>query len=84
MDTFRIVSVRVVKGNTLHATWRSDMQIISTNKGEFIDNAPGLGPFDPKWKKLGASPGFDWKSKVEEEVTGVIRESRSYKWLNKY
>lgn len=84
MDTFRIVSVRVVRGNTLYRTWSSDMQIVSTDKGEFIDNAPGLGPFDPNWNNIGASPGFDWQSKIGEEVTGVIRESRGYKWLNKF
>ncbi|GAB4342894.1 MAG: hypothetical protein Kow0089_18300 [Desulfobulbaceae bacterium] len=84
METFRIVEVRIVKGDTLYPTWKSPMQIVKTNKGEFIDNAPGEGPFDSKWKALGASPGFNWGSKIGEETTAVIRESRGYKWINKY
>ncbi|MDD4362248.1 MAG: hypothetical protein PHF61_09335 [Bacteroidales bacterium] len=84
MNTFLIIKVRMVRGNTLYPTWQSDMQIVTTNEGDFIDNPPGLGPFDPKWIALGASPGFDWNSKIGEEVTGVVRKSRGHKWLNKY
>ena len=84
METFRIVSVSIVKGQSLCSTWKSDMQIVRTDKGEFIDNAPGLGPFDPKWKAAGASSGFDWKSKINEETTAVRRVARGYNWINKY
>lgn len=84
MKTFLIIEVRMVKGQSLYSTWKSEMQIIKTNKGEFIDNAPGLGPFDPRWKKIGASPGFDWNSKIGGEVTATTREARGYRWINKY
>lgn len=84
METFRIISVQVVNGNSLYRTWKSNMQKVQTDKGEFIDNAPGYGPFDPKWRAAGASPGFDWKSKIGENISAVIREARGYKWINKY
>ena len=84
MEIFEIKKVCFVKGNVLYPTWKSNMQLISTDKGEFIDNAPGLGPFDAKWKDLGASPGFDWTTKLGEKVEGIIRKSRDYSWLNKY
>jgi hypothetical protein len=84
METFKIIEVRMVNGKDLHSNWNSPMQVVKTNKGEFIDNAPGRGPFDPKWKAMGASPGFNWESKIGEEVTAVLRDSRGYKWINKY
>ena len=76
METFKIIEVRIVEGETLYPTWKSPMQIIKTDKGEFIDNAPGRGPFDPKWKAAGASTGFEWDLKIGEEITAVIRDSR--------
>jgi hypothetical protein len=84
METYRIISIRIVAGSSLHQTWKSDMQLVKTDKGEFIDNAPGLGPFDSRWKAAGASPGFDWKSKIGKSTTAVIREARGYEWINKY
>lgn len=83
MGIYRIISVRMTEGRSLYQTWKSDMQLVKTDKGEFIDNAPGLGPFDNKWKAAGASPGFDWKSKIGKNTTAVIRESRGYEWINK-
>jgi hypothetical protein len=84
MGTFQIISVRIVAGSSLHQTWKSDMQLVKTDKGEFIDNAPGLGPFNSQWKVAGASPGFDWKSKIGKNTTAVIRKAREYEWINKY
>ena len=84
METYRIISVRTVRGETLDRTWKSDMQIVMTNKGEFIDNAPDLGPFGSKWITEGASPGFDWGSKIGEDTTATIRYSKRYEWINKY
>ena len=84
METYRIISVRTVRGETLDRTWKSDMQIVKTNQGEFIDNAPGRGPFGFKWIALGVSPGFDWESKIGEDTTAIVRNSNGYRWINKY
>lgn len=75
MENFHVISVQIVSGESLYPTWKSYMQKVKTDKGVFIDNAPGSGPFDSKWKSAGASPGYDWKSNIGETTTGIIREA---------
>lgn len=80
METHNIVSVKIVSGRTLNDRWRSDMQIITTDKGIFIDNMPG--------KQFGyykdANPGFNWESEIGQTVHGLrVIEHAGFKWLNK-
>ena len=37
MEKHKILSVKIVAGKTLKPEWNSNMQIIKTDKGEFID-----------------------------------------------
>ena len=78
MSTFKILSVEIVEGKTLNSKWRSSMQKIKTDCGEFIDNMPG--------KQFGyhkkASPGFDWESKIGQTVGANIIKYKGQSWLN--
>lgn len=75
MDTYQIISVEIIDGNTLNQRWRSPMQKITTDKGEFIDNEP--------LKQFGKnSPGFDWKSKIGQTVQAKIVINSNQKWLS--
>ena len=82
MRNYKILSVQVVKGDSLNKKWKSHMQVIETDKGKFIDNMPG--------KQFGffsiAKPGFDWsilKGKEISESEVKIFEHSGYNWLNK-
>ena len=80
METHKIISVKIVEGNTLNEKWKSPMQVIITDQGEYIDNMPG--------KQFGffkdAGPGFDWKSCIGEKVSGIqIFKYSECDWLNK-
>jgi hypothetical protein len=80
MESHKIISVKIVSGSSLHQRWKSPMQFITTEQGEFIDNMPG--------KQFGffaeANPGFDWQSRVGQTVSGIkIFHYSGYKWLNK-
>jgi hypothetical protein len=68
----KILSVKAVSGRTLNPNWKSAMQKISTNKGEYIDNS-----VDSSY-----SPGHDWSSEIGSYVDADINNSRGYKWLS--
>ena len=76
---FRIISVEIVEGFTLNATWKSPMQIITTDKGCFIDNVPN--------RQFGcytvASSGYDWSKLIGKTTNNVkIIKSRGFEWIN--
>jgi hypothetical protein len=76
----KILSVNRVAGKTLSENWKSDMQIVNTDKGEFIDNLPGN-----KFSKLSyAEKGYDWDNYIGEVVKDckIIKDS-GYLWINK-
>lgn len=59
-------------------SWNSNMQIIETSEGDFIDNLVGrsFGPFPP---------GYNWSNHTGQNVDHLnikIRSSSGYKWLN--
>ena len=81
MEKYKILSVKIVAGKTLKPEWNSNMQIIKTDKGEFIDNLPGKqhGFFKT------AAPGFNWEPHIGKIVDGIrIFDYSGYKWLNKH
>lgn len=79
-NEFLIKSVRIVPGRTLNPRWKTDMQVIETDKGTFIDNVPSaqFGYFKV------ANPGYNWQSLVGRRVSNVkIFVSCGRKWINK-
>lgn len=81
MEKHRIISVTIVEGNTLNANWKSNMQKIVTDKGNYIDNLKGR---QFGCQEDGAKPGYDWASHVGEVVQNIRTfSSRGYLWLNK-
>ena len=77
---YLIKSVRIVSGRTLNPRWKTDMQVIETDKGTFIDNVPSaqFGYFRV------ANPGYNWQSLVGKRVSSVrIFVSCGRKWINK-
>ena len=80
MEKHKILSVKIVAGKTLKPEWNSNMQIIKTDKGEFIDNLPGKqhGFFKT------AAPGFDWKANIGKTFDNIkVFNDSGYKWINK-
>lgn len=80
MDSHYIISVKIVQGKSLHPNWKSNMQIIQTDVGLYIDNIEGkqFGYFQD------AEPGFNWSTYVGQQVRGLkIYNDHGYQWLNK-
>ncbi len=80
MNKYKILSVKIVPGNTLNPKWKSKMQVVTTDKGVFIYNMPG--------KQFGffgtASPGANWPQFMGDTVNDVqIFNHSGYKWINK-
>ena len=76
----RIISVGEVDGKTLRKEWASTMQVIITDKGKFIDNAPGrqFGFYSK------AGPGYDWSQLIGKTVKVKIFNSKGFKWINHF
>jgi len=77
METHKIISVKNVCGRELNPRWKSDMQVVVTDKGEFIDNMPGItfGRY---------SPGFDWQSSIGKTVSNIqVISNSGHLWLNR-
>jgi hypothetical protein len=70
-----IEKVEIVSGNSLKPNWKSKMQTIKTNKGEFIDNMPGVK------KNTNTPEGFDWKAVQGQKVKAKFVINSDYKWL---
>lgn len=65
-----IKSVGIVSGKSLNPRWKTNMQVISTEKGSFIDNLPGISHGN-------TPPGHNWELEVGKEVLVTI--SKDYK-----
>jgi len=68
----KIKNVKVVYGNTLNPYWKSDMQVVTTDKGKYIDNA-----VDSDYKI-----GHDWEKEIGHSVDVKINNSKGHKWIN--
>ena len=69
--TFFIKNVEIVSGNLINNNWQRKMQIIYTDKSDFIDNIPQFG-------------GHDWSQDIGKSVEAIINESAGYYWLKFY
>ena len=80
IDRCKIKSVEIVPGSTLKDYWKSPMQIIKTDIGDFIDNMPGV-------KFMGRNDvyrGFKWQSYIGKEVKDFrIIKYGGFEWINK-
>lgn len=79
MEEYEIRSVKIVSGGSLNPRWHTNMQLIETDKGNFIDNLPKeqFGFYSR------ANPGYDWKLLIGEKITNVkIFYSRGFSWIN--
>lgn len=79
MEKYKIRAVKIVNGESLNSRWHTKMQIITTDKGDFIDNIPK--------KQFGyyniAKPGYNWNQLIGQKMSNVkIFYSRGYKWIN--
>jgi len=76
-DIHKIIWVKIVPGSNFHSHWKSEMQIVKTNWGTYIDNIT-----NPKDTSL--QPGFDWSSILGQTVDNVsITYSKGYEWINR-
>jgi hypothetical protein len=80
----KILSVEIVEGETLNEYWTHNMQIITTDNGEFIDNDIGNTFIHSHDYTIQPNVGYDWKSLIGKEVEEVvIYRSNGYDWINK-
>lgn len=77
IDTLKIISVSTVTGDTLKQHWRSNMQIIETDKGRYIDNIPNVN-------LTNHSAGYNWSAMVGKTISGInVINNSGYNWLSK-
>ena len=77
MKTHKIISVKIVSGSTLNPRWRSDMQVVVTDKGKFIDNMPGV-TFGHH------NSGFDWGDCIDKTISNIkVIHNSGFEWLNR-
>ncbi len=80
MENHFIISVKIVQGISLNPRWKSNMQVIQTDKGLYIDNIEG--------KQFGffkdSAPGYSWSTVVGQQVSDIeIFYDHGYQWINK-
>lgn len=64
-NLYCIKDVAIVSGKSLCPYWRSNMQLVSTDKGQYIDNLPGISHGS-------TPPGHDWKKEIGKKVDAVV------------
>ena len=67
-NEYEIENVKIVSGTSLAKYWRGDMQVVATDKGDFIDKMPNVG-------------GHDWQKEIGKCIECEIRESKGHKWI---
>ena len=68
----KIKNVKVVSGDTLSPYWKSYMQVVTTDKGKYIDNA-----VDSDYEM-----GHDWEEEIWGYVNFKINNNKGHKWIN--
>jgi|GEM_PF-344902 len=68
-NEYEIENVKIVSGTSLAKYWRGDMQVVATDKGDFIDKMPNVG-------------GHDWQKEIGKCIECEIRESKGHKWIS--
>ena len=66
---YHIKSVEVVSGKLLCPYWKTKMQLVSTDKGIYIDNLPGISHGS-------TPPGHDWKKEIGQTVDVVTSKDQ--------
>lgn len=70
-NRYLIKDVDIVSGKSLCPYWKSNMQLVSTDKGTYIDNLPGISHGS-------TPPGHDWKKEIGKKVDVVVsKDSKS-------
>ena len=77
----KIIDFEIVEGSSLKANWRNDMQVITTDKGKFIDNLSGK-KFAKSIKY--AEQGYNWSDNIGQTVKECkIISNSDFFWINK-
>ena len=78
--SLKIIAVEEINGNKLISNWTRKNQLITTDKGQFIDNA--VGTLDGRFET--ETPGYDWKNYIDKEIFDFrIEKSKGIPWLKK-
>ena len=70
-NVYLIKNVEIVPGNTIEKNWQREMQIVYTDKSDYIDNIPRFG-------------GHDWQQDIGKKVEAKTNESAGYYWIRFY
>lgn len=71
LEGITIEAVVIVPGITLNDYWKRDMQIITTDRGKYIDNVVEHG-------------GYDWMACIDTVVYNTkVNRGKDFAWLNK-
>ncbi len=65
-----IKNVTVVSGRSLNPYWKANMQVVSTDKGDFIDNLPGISHGS-------TPPGYNWNLELGKKL--LVTLSKNFK-----
>ena len=68
-NVYLIKNVEIVPGNTIEKNWQREMQIVYTDKSDYIANIPSFG-------------GHDWQQDIGKKVEAKINEYSGYYWIN--
>ena len=71
---YKILYVKTVEGTQLNPYWKGEMQLIETDKGEYIDNLEGI--------TYGGFKGHNWKKEIGKTISAKVVESANRKWLH--
>lgn len=63
MEEYEIKNVNIVPCSSLNPDWKTDMQVVCTNKGEFIDRSP-------------INNGYDWRLEIGKIVMAEILKGK--------
>ena len=69
-EEYEIQEVQVIPGNQCFSGWKRDMQLVITDKGEYISKVCNDG-------------GYDWTKKIGKKVDADIKtDQHGCKWIN--
>ncbi len=70
-----ILDVATAPGSDFSKRWRHTMQIVYTDKGQFIDNMPGVSH--------GHWTGHDWEQDIRQTVEATTLERYGHDWIKR-
>lgn len=77
----KILNVKIVPGSHFSSRWKSQMQIITTENNEYVDNIPGAEYTRSNMGKV----GYDWSKHIGDDIDFRIEivNNLGLKWLKK-